>query len=299
MTTSEALDLKTLTDTNYPSKPQVTESEYWEQYYQHSDISYEWDNGYLEEKPVSDVLTLLMYKWFFELLEHYLKTHPIAQSVLLDMGFRLHLPAKTVIRQPDLGVVLNTNPVPLLPEDKSYQGIFDLCVEAISDSKDTDILRDTEQKKTEYAQAGVKEYYILDGHNRYIAFYQLNANGVYIPIKPLRDKIIQSTVLPGFQFWIEDLFTKPSLDDMIEDPIYQGFVLPKYQQEKRARWQAEQQIETEKLARWQAEQQIETEKQARWQAEQQAQQAEQQAQQFAELLRSLGADPDQILKERT
>jgi hypothetical protein len=278
MTVSETLDLETLKDTGDPPKQQVTETEYWERYYQSSDISYEWNNGYLEEKPVSDVLTILMYKWFFELLEHYLKTHPIAQSVLLEMGFRLHLPPKTVIRQPDLGVVLHTNPVPLLPSDKSYQGTFDLCVEAISDSKYTDIHRDTEQKKAEYAQAGVKEYYILDGHNRYLAFYRRNANGVYVPIKPFRGEIIQSMVLPGFQFRTSDLFTKPSLDDMIDDPIYQGFVLPNYRQEKLARWQAEQQIETEKQARWQA---------------------EQQALQFAELLRSLGVDPNKILKERT
>jgi len=280
MSALPALDLKTYPDTGYqPKRQQVTETEYWEQYY-HSDFSYEWDNGSLEEKPVSDVLTISMYKWFFELLEHYLKTHPIAQSVLLEMGFRLRLPQKTVIRQPDLGVVLNTNRVPLLPEDKSYQGTFDLCVEAISDSKDRDIKRDTEDKKAEYAQAGVKEYYILDGHNRYLEFYQLNANRVYVPIKPVRGKIIQSTVLPDFQFWIEDLFTKPSPDEMIDDPIYQGFVLPKYRQEK--------------LARLQAEKQTEAEKQGRQQAEKQAQQAEKQAQQLAEKLRSLGIDPENI-----
>ncbi|MCP4109136.1 MAG: hypothetical protein GY749_27005, partial [Desulfobacteraceae bacterium] len=32
----------------------VSEDEYWEKYYEHPDFSYEWNNGYLEERPVSD-----------------------------------------------------------------------------------------------------------------------------------------------------------------------------------------------------------------------------------------------------
>jgi len=94
-------------------------------------------------------------------------------------------------------------------------------------------------------------------------------------------------VLPGFQFWIDDLFTKPSPDEMIDDPIYQHFVLPGYREakqqaeiEKRTRQQFERKIE-------QVERQVETEKRGR-------QQAEQQAKQLADKLRSLGIEPDNI-----
>jgi len=41
----------------------------------------------LEEKAVSDFLTISIYKWFFRLLEQYLETNPIAKSVVLEMGF--------------------------------------------------------------------------------------------------------------------------------------------------------------------------------------------------------------------
>jgi len=70
-------------------KPQskISETEYWEKYYNTPDKTYEWNNGYLEEKAVSDVLTISIYKWFFRLLEQYLETNPIAQSVVLEMGF--------------------------------------------------------------------------------------------------------------------------------------------------------------------------------------------------------------------
>jgi hypothetical protein len=253
-----------------PMKPRVSEAEYWDKYYNAPDVTYEWNNGDLEEKAVSTQATYLTHEWFSELLNHFLRTQTIAQTTGLEMGFRLVLPHKLEIRRPDLGVVLNANPVPLLLDDRSYKGTFDLCVEAISDSSKEDIKRDTKDKKIGYAQGGVKEYYILDGHDRYMEFYRLNAQGIYIPIEPMTEGIIQSTVLPGFQFRREDFFTKPSPDEMIDDKVYQGFVLPGYALEKRLR-------QAEELARRKAEQraleaetEAEEEKRARQKAEQQA-----------------------------
>ena len=240
---------------------QVSETEYWEKYYHAPDVFYEWNNGYLEEKAVSKYLTSLSSEWFSELLRHFLRVHPIAKKTFLEMGFRLTLPGSTEIRRPDLGVVLNSNSVPLLPDDSSYKGIYDICIEAISESNEEDIKRDTIDKKSAYAEGGVKEYYILDGFDRYLEFYRLNAKGVYIPIKPTKGGIIKSKVLLGFQFRREDLFTKPEPEEMIADKVYKGFVLPGYalakeqaEEEKRARLQAEAEIEEEKWARLQAEQ---------------------------------------------
>ncbi|EDN69964.1 conserved hypothetical protein [Beggiatoa sp. PS] len=311
MATSLAFELKSYhkeISSFPPTKLKITQAEYWDEYYNAPDVTYEWNNGELEEKGVSDVVTVLTYKWFWELLEHYLRIHPIAESVLLFMGFNLTLPQKTAIYRPDLGVVLNSNPVPLKPEDRNYKGTYDLCVEAISDSKPKDIKRDTIDKKADYAKGGVKEYYILDGHDRYTEFYRLNQSGIYVPIQRLPGEIIQSTVLPGFQFRAADLFTKPSLDKMIDDLVYQDFVLPEYREakqkakaEKQARQLAEAQIRAEKEARQAekqgrqlAEVQIRAEKEAR-QAEKKArQQAEQRAERLAKQLRVLGINPDDI-----
>jgi hypothetical protein len=280
-----ALDAIDLNDSQSESEAtivprRISEAEYWEKYYHATDITYEWNNGYLEEKPVSDLLTISMYKCFFELLEHYLRTNPIAQSVLLEMGFRLGLPNSTEVRRPDLGVILNDNPIPILPHDKSYHGTFDLCVEAISDSTADMKKRDTVTKKIEYAKGGVKEYYILDGYRDNTQFYRLNARGVYTPIKPVKGGIIKSKVLPGFQFRIEDLYHPPSPEDMIEDSVYKDFVLPGYREEKRARQVEQQALQAEQQAR---------------QAEQEARQkAEQRASRLAEQLRALGIEPNDI-----
>jgi hypothetical protein len=159
------------------------------------------------------------------LLEHFLKVHPIADWVVLDMGFRLALAEKTVIRRPDLGVVRRDNPEPLRPGMASYPGVFDLCIEALSDRRQRDIRRDTVTKHDEYAGGGVPEYYILSHRDEHQAFYSLDASGRYVPL-PITDGIVRSRVLPGFQFRQSDLCAQPDWDSLRADPVYAGFVLP-------------------------------------------------------------------------
>jgi hypothetical protein len=226
-----------------PSKPkQVTESEYWDKYYDYADVIYEWNNGLLEEKPVSDHENVLMYLWFVELLREFLRVKRVANLTVLEMGFKMNLPHKTVIRKPYLGVVLNNNPIPLEAHDRSYKGVCDMCIEVVSDSKPEEIERDTDTKFAEYEAAGVKEYYILYTKGDAMAFYRLNRHGVYVPIKPVFGDVIQSQVLPCFQFRISDLLNQPTPEKMAFDSVYEKFVLPYYQAEKKARQAAEEKI---------------------------------------------------------
>lgn len=246
----------------------VSEEEYWEKYYNYcgdSDFRYEWNNGYLEEKPVSDYANDLVSQWFIGILRSFLQVHPIGKLVTVEMGFRLALPRETTIRLPDFAVVLNTNPVPLNLKDCSYSGIFDLCIELISDLTLKGIRRDTVQKKREYGAIGVKEYYILDAEGEHTAFYRRNdALGSYEDIIPTPDAVIQSEVLPGFQFRISDLYRQPSHENMAEDPVYREFIYLAYQTEKHRAEQAEKQLIEER----------------------------QRAERLAEKLRSLGISPD-------
>ena len=203
----------------------VSEEEYWCEYYLESDVHYEWNHGRLEEKPVSDYETITVYQWFMALLSHFLRVHPIAKLEALEMGFRLALPTGTVIRKPDLGVVRHDNPQPLLPLDCSYHGVFDLCVEALSDQERRGVERDTLVKKAEYAAGGVPEYYILHREPECLAFFTRTASGLYVPIEP-QDGVIRSRVLPGFRFRLADLVRQPEHETLRADPVYSDFVLP-------------------------------------------------------------------------
>ena len=258
---------------------QVSEADYWAHYYDH-EIAYEWNNGCLEVKPVSDFLTSLVYQWFLFLLRHYLETHPIAQTTVLDMGFRLALPHKTVIRKPDLAVVHANNPVQFQAADCSYQGVYDLCIEALSDQDPAGIERDTQTKRAEYEAGGVREYYILHHQPRWQLFYARNTAGLYQPLVP-QQGVIQSTVLPGFQFRPEDLTRQPDTQAMLDDPVYQGFVSPAWQADRAARAFAEEQARAAAQKAAQEAQARQQEAQARQQEAQARQVAEQQTAEYA------------------
>ncbi len=240
----------------------VSEAVYWTEYYLESDHHYEWNNGHLEEKPVSDYETFLVYAWFSELVQHFLRTHPCAQLVGLEMGFRLPLPSGTVIRKPDFGVVRNDNPQPLLPLDCSYHGVFDLCIEALSDQERRGIERDTVIKKAEYAAGGVPEYYILHQNPAHQAFYTRTPTGFYTPIAP-QAGVICSRVLPGLQFRPTDLARRPGLEALRDDPIYAGFVLPGWRADRERAAAATRQADAEARARREAENRADAEARAK------------------------------------
>jgi Uma2 family endonuclease len=216
----------------------VPEALYWERYYEYPDINFEWNNGQLEVVPMADYAKYMMYLWFLDILRDFLQVHPIARIIGLEVGFRLALPTKTTIRKPDLGVVLNSNPVPLGDHDRSYRGVFDLCIESLSDSSQTEIDRDTIIKRDEYAGAGVQEYYILDERGIETQFYQLTRRGLYQPM-PRTNGVIRSRVLPGFQFRVQDLYNQPTAPQMVQDPLYNTFVSPLYRAERLRAEQAE------------------------------------------------------------
>ena len=236
------------------AKPErITETEYLEKYYNNPDTIYEWNNGILEEKTMSDKKTTSMHGWFFELIGLFLETYPIADRIFLETAFRLDLPHKTTFRKPDLGIVLFDNPVAYEFDDNTYHGICDLCVEALSDSSAVERIRDTETKFKEYMAAGVKEYYILYSRGEPMEFYRLNRAGVYAPIRRFKGGVIKSKVLPGFQFRISDLYVQPSRDEMAFDPVYKKFVLPYYQEErKKAQAEKQARLKAERFAQKEA-----------------------------------------------
>ena len=258
----------------------VSEETYWKRYYHHPDFNYEWVNGRLEEKPMSTNLTFAMYRWLLKLIERFLEVHDIATLTGLEMGFRVPLPPEKKkkrnkkrpnVRKPDLGVVLNSNPVPARPNDNRYDGIFDLCVEALSDTTKKAKERDTVEKKEEYEYVRVKEYFILDGQNTETAFYRLNQWGIYEEIKPVDGDVIRSEVLPGFQFRTSDLYQLTPPQELVKDEVYRGFIMLEYQKEKEEK---------------------EQERKEKEEALKRAEEAEQEKERLAALLKQLGISFD-------
>lgn len=213
----------------------VSEAEYWAHWYE-NDPRYEWNNGYLEAKPMPNRVQLRLFQWFLDILRQYVNTYQNLELMLHEIGFRMTVPdpdtpgaLKNVIRRPDIAAIRHDNPVRWLDHERSYGGLCDLCIESLSDSTQEEVTRDTEMKKSEYAFAGVQEYYILDPSDEHMHFYQRAPSGVYVEIEPDAQGVIRSQILPGFQFRLSDLKRQPTLEVLAFDEVYQGYVLLHYQ----------------------------------------------------------------------
>ena len=216
----------------------VTKEEYWARWYENPypdiDVSYEWNNGRLEAKPLPNEPQLDLYNWFLQLLLRYLSTCNIAKLINLETGFVLTIEDPTepsgqreAVRKPDIGVILNSNPVPWGGVDRRhFDGVCDMVVEAVSDSTRAELLRDTEEKRRDYALAGVKEYYILYPGREHMRFYRLIPGGHYQEIQPNADGVIASKLLPGLQFRMQDLRRQRDILELALDDVYSGYVIP-------------------------------------------------------------------------
>ncbi len=287
----------------------VTLEEYWDKWYEHPypdiDVSYEWNNGILEAKFLANAPQLDLGFWFLALLHQYVKTHDNAKLINMETGFVLTMQdeaepsgMRKAVRKPDIGIILNSNPVSWGRIDqRSFAGVCDAVVEFLSDSTQVEVLRDTEEKKLDYALAGVQEYYILDPTGEHMHFYRLTPESQYDEIQPEAGEVIRSQLLPGFQFRLRDLYELPELEELALDEVYRGYVLLKYQAsvsaaaaEAAARQQAEQQAAAEATARQQAERQAAAEVTARQQAEQRADSETAARRQAEEQLQTMAAE---------
>jgi len=206
----------------------VSEQAYWNKYYEMKNVSYEWCNGKLEEKPMADLASFIMYNWFLNLLNEYFSTFPQGTLVGLEIGFKMVLPHQISIRKPDLALIHKSNPIQMKRDERSYKGCYNMCIEFLSDSNQQEIFRDTVIKKAEYEQAGIEEYYILDRKHTETIFYRLNSHGQYDEILPDNNGVIKSSVLTSFQFRYDDLFTLPANEVLREDPVYTAFFQTDY-----------------------------------------------------------------------
>jgi len=210
----------------------VSEKTYWDEYYEDPDFNYEWNNGILEEKEMPTSLSDLIKQWIETLVLHYLNANPIARQVKSELGFVLDLPHKKSIRKPDYSLILHSNSEQMEDQDCSYGGIYDLCIEYLSETKKEYVYKDTVVKKEEYCGGNVTEYYIIDSRQTHTAFYRLvnkgKKNQYYKPIKP-KNGVIQSRVLPGFQFRVKDLYLRPDPELLYKNKIYQSYVKVDYQ----------------------------------------------------------------------
>jgi len=110
--------------------------------------------------------------------------------------YSMKLPGKRVVREPDIMFVSSANLGKITY--KYLDGACDIAVEVISPDSRT---RDRRDKFSEYAAAGIAEYWLIDESRHWAQFYRLDEDGVYTLAPISDDGIFRSQALPGF--WIQ------------------------------------------------------------------------------------------------
>lgn len=151
--------------TYFPVQGSWTESEYLSL---DSTRGVEFVEGRLEFKTMPTKLHQLIVGYLYRMLHAHVCGLKLGQVYLA--GYRVKTTAKHY-REPDLLVVLNEHDP---AATRQYTSVADLAVEVVSDD---DPARDLVTKRTEYAAAGIPEYWIVDPRDQTITVLTLPQGG--------------------------------------------------------------------------------------------------------------------------
>jgi Uma2 family endonuclease len=139
-------------------------------------------------------------RYLARLLEAFFELNPIGTIRQAPFVMRLaEYPNRR--REPDIQVILNTNPGALTPT--YMDGAADICIEIVSPES---VERDHGDKFAEYEKGGVPEYWIIDSIHRDSRFYCLNEEGVYIRQAEDADGNYRTPNLPGLLLHVPTLW---------------------------------------------------------------------------------------------
>jgi Uma2 family endonuclease len=169
---------------------------------------YEWVKGELQKLPPISMKHDALTGYFSRLLQAYLSLNVIGQ--IRHAPFVMRLDATDSRREPDLQVILDSNPGDL--SDTAMIGPAGICIEVVSEES---VARDHGEKFAEYEKAGVQEYWIVDPLRDTCRFNRLNEAGVYIPVQVEQDGSYETPLLPGFRLNVAILW-REQLPDYFE-----------------------------------------------------------------------------------
>ena len=165
----------------------------------HSNRPIEFTDGFVEELPMPTFTHQAVLAFLYDLLRDYLKPRG---GVVMFAALRMRIRAGK-FREPDL-LILRDRADPRL-RDRYWLGA-DLVVEVVSPDNPQ---RDLTEKRADYAEAGIPEYWIVDPRDDVITVLALRGDayvehGVYD-----RGSTATSPLLDGFSADVSAVFDAP------------------------------------------------------------------------------------------
>ena len=154
--------------------------------------------GRLDVLPIPTILHQLIAKFIFARLDEYVATRRL--GTVLFRPLPVHLGPEHY-REPDI-VFFRPERVPV---GKEYPELADLVMEIVSDDAESRE-RDFEEKRRDYATAGIPEYWIVDPQEQAVTVLALEAKQyrVHGEFKPGTQAT--SVLLPEFSIDVTELF---------------------------------------------------------------------------------------------
>ncbi len=178
----------------------VAVDEYMERYAQNF---CEYIEGYVINVSPQHIVHFQLEHYLLNLLSAYLALKPI--GTVITQPFVMRVPLETQRRrEPDLFVVLNTNPAELTPT--YMDGAADVVIEIVSQES---AARDYGDKLIEYEAGGVGEYWIIDPIREQALFHRRTDQGVYALQTLEQDGGYLSPALPGLKLHVPTLWSRP------------------------------------------------------------------------------------------
>jgi Uma2 family endonuclease len=170
-----------------------------------------WDDEFLRGEWVDGEVILMspntadhinLESFLIRLFAEYLEENPVGSMYHDQYVMKTSVPKRG--RIPDLLFISAENEHRI--KHTYLDGAADLAVEIISTESRK---RDREIKFTEYAQSGVREYWLLDTEKQEATFYLLGEGGQYNNVLPDSDGVYHSEVVTGQWLKVDWLFQKP------------------------------------------------------------------------------------------
>jgi Uma2 family endonuclease len=159
----------------------------------------EFTDGYIELLAMPTMTHQLIVQFFFQRLWSYVSARDVGEVVFAPLRVRLR-PGK--IREPDIIFMLKEN------AQRAGEEVWesaDLVIEVVS-RDDKSRRRDLTEKRQDYAQAGIPEYWIVDPQVEQVTVLGLAGKSYKLHGQWTGKEIAASALLQGFEVQVDQVF---------------------------------------------------------------------------------------------
>lgn len=161
----------------------------------------EFDNGRVEYLPMPDELHQWVSRFLFRAFDRFVEARKLGETYYSPLPVKLW---DVRYREPDIVFLANDRP----RSPKRVPIGADLVVEIVSPGKSAR-RRDFEDKRKDYAAAGIPEYWIVDPKQETVTVLMLDGDAYAEHGVFQGDDVATSKLLAGFRVSIKELFDAP------------------------------------------------------------------------------------------